>query len=46
MAFCWARAASGPRCRTAEQRDEIAALHFDLLVGADDQRRGEILHLG
>ena len=45
---CCARAASGQRRRAAEQRDELAPLSFDHLVGGREQRRrhGEAEHPG
>ena len=37
FAECCAHAPSGQRCRAAEQRDELAALSFDHLVGESEQ---------
>ena len=42
IARCCARAASGQRRRAAEQRDELAPLSFDHLVGAGEQRRRDV----
>ena len=42
LSRCCARAASGHGRRTAEQRDELAALSFDHLVGAGEQRRRHV----
>ena len=39
---CCARAASGQRRRAAEQRDELAPLSFDHLVGAGEQHRRHV----
>jgi hypothetical protein len=45
IAFCYARAASGHAAAPPSSAMKSRRFISDLPTGADDQRRGEILHL-